>query len=57
MMRLLFCGLPLIDRGRHRRAFRNMLLVFVPVHVFYFTGAQTAAWLEVVRWFRSLPLT
>lgn len=46
-----------IDRGPHRRAFLHMLLVFVPLHLFWFTGAQTAFWLEVVRWFRGLPLT
>lgn len=47
----------LVDRGPHRRAFLHMLLLFVPVHLFWFTGGQTGAWLDVVRWFRGLPLT
>jgi hypothetical protein len=46
-----------IDRGPHRRAFLHLLAVFVPLHLFWFTGAQTQAWLEAVRWFRALPLT
>lgn len=50
-------GLYVIDRSPHRRAFAHMLLLFVPVHLFFFTGAQTAVWLDIVRWFRSLPLT
>ena len=45
------------DRGPHRRAFLHLLAIFVPLHLFWFTGAQTAAWLDVVRWFRGLPLT
>ena len=47
----------LVDRGPYRRAFLHLLLVFAPLHLFWFTGAQSAAWLEVVRWFRALPLT
>ncbi len=50
-------GLWAMDRGPYRRAFAHMLLVFVPLHLFWFTGAQSAAWLDVVRWFRGLPLT
>ena len=50
-------GLWLIDRGPHRRAFLHLLLIFVPLHIFWFSGAQSAAWLDVVRWFRGLPLT
>lgn len=46
----------LIDRGPYRRAFLHLLLIFAPLHLFWFTGAQSAAWLEVVRWFRALPL-
>jgi hypothetical protein len=47
----------LLDRGPHRRAFAHMLLLFVVLHAFWFTGAQTDSWLAVVRWFRALPLT
>ena len=46
-----------VDRSPYRRAFLHMLLFFLPVHLFFFTGVQTSAWLDVVRWFRSLPLT
>ncbi len=53
----LLIGLWLIDRGPYRRAFLHLLLVFAPLHVFWFTGAQSAQWLAVVAWFRSLPLT
>jgi hypothetical protein len=47
----------LIDRSPARRAFLHLLLIFLPLHLFWFTGAQTSWWLEVVRWFRGLPLT
>lgn len=47
----------LVDRGPYRRAFVHMLILFATLHAFWFTGGQTAAWLDVVRWFRSLPLT
>lgn len=47
----------LVDRGPHRKAFAQMLVLFVLLHGFWFTGGQTGAWLEVVRWFTSLPLT
>ena len=47
----------LIDRGPHRRAFLHLLILFVPFHLFWFTGAQTDWWLDAVRWFRALPLT
>jgi len=46
-----------IDRGVNRRAFLHMLVVFGSLHALWFTGGQTAAWLELVRWFRALPLT
>jgi hypothetical protein len=46
-----------VDRGRHRQAFLHLLLLFAPLHLFWFTGAQTDWWLEIVRWFRALPLT
>lgn len=47
----------LIDRGPHRKAFAHMLVLYVTLHGFWFIGGQTDAWLEVVRWFRALPLT
>lgn len=47
----------LADRGPHRRAFLHLLMWFAPLHLFWFTGAQTDWWLDVVRWFRALPLT
>jgi hypothetical protein len=47
----------LIDRGPARRAFAHMLLLFVVLHLFFFTGAQTKAWVAFVTWFRALPLT
>ncbi len=47
----------LLDRGPHRRAFAHMLVLFAALHAFWFTGGQTAVWLDFVRWFRSLPLT
>jgi hypothetical protein len=46
-----------IDRGPHRRAFAHLLLLFAPLHALWFTGAQASWWLEIVRWFRALPLT
>ncbi len=46
-----------VDRGAHRRAFLHLLAIFVPLHLFWFSGAQTTWWLEIVRWFRALPLT
>ncbi len=50
-------GLWLVDSGPYRRAFLHLLLIFLPLHLFWFTGAQSATWLAVVRWFRGLPLT
>ncbi len=49
----LLIGLWLIDRGPYRRAFLHLLLVFAPLHLFWFTGAQSAQWLAVVAWFRG----
>lgn len=54
---VLIAILLLIDRGPHRRAFVHMLVLFAAMHAFWFTGGQTRAWLDVVRWFRDLPLT
>jgi hypothetical protein len=57
MTELLIAILYLADRGPHRKAFLHMFIVFTIAHLFWFTGAQTAWWLEIVRWYRSLPLT
>ena len=46
-----------IDRGPHRRALAHLLLIFVPLHLLWFTAAQGPWWLAIVRWFRALPLT
>jgi hypothetical protein len=46
-----------IDRSPARRAFLHLLVLFVPLHALWFTAGQTSLWLEVVRWFRGLPLT
>jgi hypothetical protein len=54
---LVLAILLLIDRGPYRRAFTHMFGVFVTLHLVWFTAGQTSAWLAVVRWFRSLPLT
>ena len=43
--------------GRGRAAFPVMLAMFAALHIFWFTGAQTAWWLQFVTWFRDLPLT
>jgi hypothetical protein len=45
------------DSGPYRRAFLQMLVVFVIGHLLWFSFGQTAAWLDLVRWFRGLPLT
>jgi uncharacterized membrane protein YozB (DUF420 family) len=47
----------LADRGPHRRAFAHMFVLFTLMHALWFTAAQGAAWLALVRWFRALPLT
>ena len=54
---LLIAILYFVDRGPHRKAFLHMFAVFAAGHLFWFTGAQTDWWLEIVRWYRSLPLT
>lgn len=54
---LVLLGLVLLDRGPYRRAFAHMLIVFAIMHGLWFTFGQTGMWLEMVRWFRALPLT
>ena len=56
---LILLGL-ILGRGddlTSRWALKTMLKVFVVAHVLWFTAAQSAAWIPVARWFRSLPLT
>jgi len=40
-----------------RWALKTMFPVFLVTHILWFTFAQSAAWMPVARWFRSLPLT
>jgi hypothetical protein len=54
---LILLALVLLDRGPYRRAFVHMLVLFATLHALWFTFGQTNAWLEMVRWFRGLPLT
>jgi hypothetical protein len=42
---------------RGRKAFLQLLPVFVLVHLGWFTLGQTKLWLGAVAWFRDLPLT
>jgi len=43
--------------ARVRWVFPAMLLPFGIAHVLWFTFAQSARWLPIAAWFRSLPLT
>lgn len=56
---LLLLGLIWLDRKRPAAlpGFLGMLALLLPMHVFWFTGTQTAAWQAVARWFYELPLS
>lgn len=54
---LILLVLVLVDRGPYRRAFVHMLVLFATMHGLWFTFGQTKLWLDMVRWFVSLPLT
>ncbi len=40
-----------------RWALKAMLKIFLLAHALWFTAAQSAAWIPIARWFKSLPLT